>query len=207
MKISIILLLLLCGFLSYGSDVSVKDKKILYKNKEMHPGCLREITTALDGDAVSLIVNIEFEKPEGQFVGRGCMSANQYNQNLFVRNDYLVYVEDDQDIKAILKNPRLKFNGFGYKLAKKIDDKILAVDVCEFTSGSADFLTTIVVEIVENSVFNITPDGKTAETTVVGFKKIGEVLKGTVNWQEKLNEALKSRKNTEKKAKIKSDLI
>lgn len=173
----------------------------------MHPGCLREITSALNGDAVSLIVNIEFEKPEGQFVGRGCMSANQYNQDSFVRNDYLVYVEDGQDVKAILKDPRLKFNGFGYKLSKKIDDKILAIDVREFTTGSADFLTTIVVEIVENSVFNITPEGKTTVTAVVGLKKIGEVLKGTVNWQEKLNEALKIRKNTEKKAKNKSELI
>lgn len=164
---------LLYGLLSQASEVTIKDNKILYKDKELHPGC---------------------------------MSANQYNQKPFMRNDYFVYVNDEKNIKNILKDPLLRFDGFGYKLAKKIDDKIFVIDVREFTTGSADFLTTLVVEVVENQFFKITPEGKSVSTTVVGFKKIGEVLSGIVNWQEKLNEALKIHKNF-KKQPIKSDVI
>lgn len=199
--------LLLYGFLSYASDITIKDKKIFYKDKELHPGCIRAISTQLNGDATSMIVNIEFEKPQGQFVGRGCMSANQYYQKSFMRNDYLAYVDNEKNIKDILKDPLLRFDGFGYKLAKQIDDKIFAIDIREFTAGSADFLTTIVIEVVENQFFNITPDGKAVSTTVIGLKKVGEVLKGTVDWQEKLNDALKMQKNFEKKTKNKWDLI
>ncbi|MES2802318.1 MAG: hypothetical protein V4654_07490 [Bdellovibrionota bacterium] len=199
--------LLLYGFLSHAADINIKNKKIFYKDKELHPGCIRAISSQLNGDATSMIVNIEFEKPNGQFIGRGCMTANQYYQKPFMRNDYLTYVDDEKNIKDILKDPILRFDGFGYKLAKKIDDKIFAIDIREFTTGSADFLTTVVVELVENPFFSITPEGKAVSTTVVGLKKVGEVLKGTVNWQEKLNEALKNRKTLEKKTKNKLDLI
>ncbi len=54
------LFLLLCGFLSYGSDVSIKGNKILYENKELHPGCLREITSRLNGDVVEIVENSVF---------------------------------------------------------------------------------------------------------------------------------------------------
>ncbi len=199
--------ILLFGLLSYASEITIKDNKIFYKDKELHPGCIRAISSQLNGDATSMIANIEFEKPSGQFVGRGCMSANQYYQKPFMRNDYFTYVDDEKNLKDILKDPLLRFDGFGYKLAKKINDEIFAIDVREFTAGSADFLTTIVVEVVENPFFKITPDGKSISTTVVGFKKIGEVLKGTVNWQEKLNESLKIHKNFKKKSRNKPDVI
>lgn len=210
MKKIIFLLAVLFSFTSQTAEISdfaIKDNKILYKNKELHPGCLRQISSQLNGDAVSLIVNIDFEKPNGQFVGRGCMNANQYDQNPFMRNDYFTYVYDEKNLKEILKNPKLSFDGFGYKLSKNIDDKIFVVDIREFTTGSADFLTTLVVEVVENLVFKITPDGKTVSGTVVGLKKIGEILKGTVNWNEKLNEALKMHKQFKNKSKNKSDII
>lgn len=186
------------------SDISVRNNKILYKDEELHPGCLRTISSQLNGDEIALIVNIDFQTAKGQFIGRGCMSANQYFQTPFIRNDYLTYVEDEKNIKNILKDPLLRFDGFGYKLAKKIDDAVFAIDVREFTTGSSDFLTTLIVEVVENPVFSISPDGKTTSATVIGLKKIGEVLKGTVNWQEKVNEGLKIRKNFKSKPKDKS---
>lgn len=168
---------------------------------------MRAISSQLNGDAISMVVNIDFEKPEGQFIGRGCMSANQYYQKPFMRNDYLTYADDEKNLKNILKDPLLRFDGFGYKLAKKIDDNIFAVDVREFTTGSADFLTTLVVEVIESQFFMITPEGKSVSTTIVGLKKVGEVLKGTVNWQQKLDEALRIHKNFKKKSKNKSDII
>jgi hypothetical protein len=202
-----VLLFAWCSYASKISDITIKDNKILYKNKELHPGCMRAISSQLNGDAVSLVVNIEFETPDGEFIGRGCMSANQYHQKPFVKNDYLTYVEDEKNLKNVLKDPLLRFDGFGYKLAKKIDDNLFAVDVREFTTGSSDFLTTIVVEVVANDVFSISPEGKAVSTTVIGLKKIGEILKGTVNWQEKLNDALKTHRNLEKKLKNKPGVI
>jgi len=199
--------ILLFGLLSNASEISIKDNKILYKDKELHPGCIKAISSQLNGDATSMVVNIDFEKTDGQFMGRGCMKANQYYQKPFLRNDYLTYVDDEKNLKDILKDPLLRFDGFGYKLAKKNNDDVFAIDVREFTTGSADFLTTIVVEVVQNTFFIVTPEGKTASTTVVGLKKIGEVLKGTVNLQQKIDEALKERKNIEKKIKKDSELI
>ena len=210
MKILIASFVLFFGFFSQAqeaSDITIKDNKIFYKEKELHPGCLKAISSQLNGDAVSMIVNIDFGKPDGHFIGRGCMHANQYHQNPFMKSDYWTYAEDEKKLKDILKDPLLRFDGFGYKFSKRIGDKVFAIDVREFTTGSADFLSTIVVEVVENPIFLISPEGKTVSSTALGLKKIGEVLKGTVNWQEKLNEALKTREKFEKKPKKKAEII
>lgn len=190
-----------------SSDITIKDNKIFYKTKELHPGCIKAISSQLNGDAISMIVNVDFGKSEGHFVGRGCMNANQYFQTPFIRNEYWAYAEDEANLKNILKDPLLRFDGFGYKFSKQVKEKVFAIDVREFTTGSADFLSTIVVEVVENPVFLISPEGKTVSTKALGLKKVGEVLKGTVNWQEKINEALKIRQEYHKKPKKNSEVI
>jgi hypothetical protein len=205
--VGLFLVLSISSYAQESSDISIKDNKIFYKGKELHPGCLKSISSQLNGDAVSMTVNIDFGKSEGHFVGRGCMNANEFHQTPFMKSDYWTYADDEKNLKDILKDPLLRFDGFGYKFSKKMSDKVFAIDVREFTTGSSDFLSTIVVEIVENPFFLISPEGKTVSSNVLGMKKIGEVLKGTVNWQEKLNEALKVREKFEKKPKKKSEII
>jgi hypothetical protein len=190
-----------------ATDVTIREGKILFQSKVLHPGCFRELSTELNGDALTMVVNIAFEKPNGEFIGRGCMTANKYFQPAFTKNGYLAYAEDKDAVKKLSKDPLLRFDGFGYKLAKKIDDKTFAVDVREFTTGSEDFLKTVLVQVVEESVIEITPDRKSISAKVISLRKIGEILNGTVNWQEKLQDAMKTWQKMEKDVKKKGEVI
>ena len=210
MKYFVLACLIFTGSFAHAlevSDIKIKDGKILFQGKDLHPGCFRQLSTAINGDALSMIVNIEFERPKNLFIGRGCMTANKLYRATFTKNGYLTYADDDNVLKKVTKDPLLRFDGYGYKLAKKIDDKTFAVDVRGFTTGSSDFLSTLLVRVVEHPVFLITPEGKSVSAKVIGLQKIGEILNGTVDWQEKLQDALKTWKRLDNEVKKKTETI
>ncbi|MGZ3692294.1 MAG: hypothetical protein ACXVAX_12370 [Pseudobdellovibrio sp.] len=185
-------------------SIEVKDGKLMYGKEQIHPGCIEMLATELNGDSLTQTVNIDFEKPDNFFIGRGCVTANRFYKKPFEYQGLWAY-SADENVKPAKKDAPVSFNGFGYKVNKKISDKIFALDTRTITQGSADFLSTILVEVTDQVTLDVSLEKEVHAAHVISLKKIGEILKGTVNWSEKLADGLKLRdemlKSMEKKEK------
>lgn len=188
------------------ADVTTQGAQILYQGRTLHPGCFRLLSTQLNGDDTNLVVNVEIERPDKKFIGRGCMSANALSQSTFDRSEYLTYAYSKDALEKAKKDPLFRFDGFGYKLKKKIKENVYAVDIREFTAGSNDFLATLIVEVSDHTLVKVNPKGDITEGRVVSLRKLGTLLHGVVSFEQKIRELLKKQEQFRSKSALDKSL-
>ena len=98
------------------SSSNQSQNKLKVGDVDVHPGCLYELMTKINGDSIIRSIALKY------FI-RGCIDSNEYSNSYESSDGWLTFKYDE-------------VNNFGYKVIKSIENKFFAIRVFESTGGS-----------------------------------------------------------------------
>jgi hypothetical protein len=109
-----------------------------YLGKQIHPGCIYELTPQLNGDNIAATVNL------GHGEGRGCLDSNRYTDDPTLSADgFLEFKPADSGIV------------FGYRHIREIAPGVHHLQVRVVTTGTFSSLVSLVVRYEVDPVLDL----------------------------------------------------
>jgi len=154
MRITVLLFIsLLVVSLSYANEESKLIKRFTFDGEMIHPGCIRELITELNGDDIVSSIHIT------RTFLRGCQDSNKYHQEVNIDNNLILF-KDDEGSK------------FGYSLIRELDDSKFLIKTIEFIDGSLGrSVEILILSLEEEPIYEFTSEGKWEKKLVKKLKK------------------------------------
>lgn len=144
---------------SYANEESKLIKRFTLEGKPIHPGCVRELITELNGDDIVSSVHIT------RTFLRGCQDSNKYHQEINIKENILSYEDKEEGVR------------FGYSLIRELKDSIFLVLARDAVDGSMGSSNEILILSLENEpIYEFTDKGKWDKRLVIKIKKLGSLL-------------------------------
>ena len=121
-------LCLLSSLTSAGGSSPCADDGFMYGGQPIHPGCIRELVSEVNGDHIVGSVNL------GRTPGRGCDRSNRYLPEGLAKEDgYLIYTDPGTGVR------------FGYRHRARLAPGLHHLDIREISTGSFTYVDSVVV--------------------------------------------------------------
>lgn len=141
---------------SYANEESKLIKRFAFKGTPIHPGCVRELITELNGDDIVSSVHIT------RTFLRGCQDSNKYHQEINIKENIVSYEDKEKGIR------------FGYSLIRELDDSIFLVLTRDAVDGSmGSYSEILIIGLVNDPIYEFTDEGKWDRRLVVKIHKLG----------------------------------
>jgi hypothetical protein len=125
-----------------GGEWPCSDDGFQYGGAPIHPGCVRELMTTVEGDNIVGSINL------GRTPARGCDESNRYGQAAVTLEDgFSTYTDPGTQAR------------FGYKHRARIGLGLHFLQVREVLTGSFSWSETIVVRFHREPMVEITQSG------------------------------------------------
>jgi len=139
--------------LSYANEESQLTKRFTFDGEMIHPGCIRELITELNGDDIVSSIHIT------RTFLRGCQDSNKYHQEVSV-DDNSISFTDDEGLK------------FGYSLIRELRDSKFLIKTIEFIDDSLGrSVEILILSLEEEPIYEFTSEGKWEKKLVKKLKK------------------------------------
>jgi hypothetical protein len=135
------------------------EQRMMFEGERVHPGCIRELVTELDGDDIVSSVYIS-----GTFF-RGCQDSNEHSERISIGRSSaeIGYRDDETEVE------------FSYEVLGVFDRETYLVRTTQFVEGSMGASVEIVILRFEDSTIFQIDEGKWQEKTVTKMTKIGSL--------------------------------
>ena len=128
-------LCLLSSLTSAGGSSPCADDGFMYGGQPIHPGCIRELVSEVNGDHIVGSVNL------GRTPGRGCDRSNRYLPEGLAKEDgYLIYTDPGTGVR------------FGYRHRARLAPGLHHLDIREISTGSFTYVDSVVVRFYSQPV-------------------------------------------------------